>query len=476
MSAPAAAPSWVGAAFYASYLVFVTYFVVLTVYYIFLAVVGIIEGRRRTRQSEEEFYGALDRSQFTLPVSIVIPAHNEEEWIVDSVAAALRLDYPQFEVIVVDDGSTDGTLAILKEKFGLEGYDRTYVPEYRDGVVREIYRSRTRPNMTVISKSPGYKKAGAVNAGLNVAKYKYVCIIDADTVMEPDALLKVMAHVHRDPEHVIGVGSYFGLSNGFWIEDGVILERNFSYRPILAYQNLEYIRTFIGNRIAWSRFNAMPIVAGGFGLWRRDVIHDMGGFNPAFTCEDLEYTFRAHDYMVKNCQKGYRILMLPYISGWTEGPSRMRAFLVQRDRWQRVTNETVLRYWYMIGNPRFGSFGLLTLPYFIAYEVSGVFIEAVSLCIMLLGMSAGLVDWRTFGAYIALMFLSQAFVSALCLFAFVQTQRLFSVRYILYLTGLSFVEFFWYRWLIFVSKVLGTRDYIRRDTEPTKYTREKRKV
>lgn len=461
--------------FYAAFVVFVLYFLTLTAYYLFLAVVGFIETTKRARESEEEVYSMLAAAATSMPISIVIPAHNEEEWIADSVGATLRLRYPEFEIIVVEDGSADKTLEILNNMLALKGCDATYVKEYAGGHVREILKSEKYPNVTVVTASQGRKKAGAVNIGLNIAKNKYICVIDADEVMEPDALMKAMMQVQRDPEKVIGTGSYFGLLNGFKVKDGVIIDRSFSYKPLIAYQNLEYIRSFIGNRIAWSRFNAMPNVAGGFGIWRRDVVSDLGGYSREFTCEDIEFTFRAHDYVVKNKEKGYRILMMPYVSGWTEGPSNIKSFIIQRNRWQRVIDETTWQFRYMAFNPKFGCFGFLTLPYYIIYEVFGVFIEMASVFMVLLGAILGILQMKVFLAYLCLMILSQAFISMLCLFAFIRHQRLLKLSYILYLIGLSFVEFFWYRWLVSFAKVAGTISYLRKDREYTMYQREKRK-
>ena len=298
--------------------------------------------------------------------------------------------------------------------------------------------------------------------------------MDADTIVEPDALLKVMAHAQKDPDRVIGVGSYFGLNNGFKIKDGKILGRSFSYNPLIAYQNLEYIRSFIGMRLAWSRFNAMPNVAGGFGLWRRDVVRDLGGYNREFTCEDIEFTFKAHDYVVKNERKDYKILMLPYFAGWTEGPSNIKSLMIQRNRWQRVIEETRWKFKYMTFNPRFGGFGFLIMPYYIFYEVFGSFVEAISVFILLLGWALGILNVKLFLVIFAFMLLTQGLVSALSLFAFLRGQKLFKLRYTLYLLLLGFVEFFGYRWLISFAKISGTYSYSRGMREYTMYQRAKR--
>ncbi|MDO8535715.1 MAG: glycosyltransferase family 2 protein [Candidatus Omnitrophota bacterium] len=459
---------------YTVFVVSLGYFVVLTVYYIFLAAVGSIEEMKRAMQGETEDYSLFYFSSLKLPVSIILPAHNEEDWIADSLKSLLNINYPEFEIIVVNDGSTDGTFDILNKLLKLKPVDAMYIKHYKDGRLRGVLKSELYPNVTVVDKDRGNKKAGAVNAGLNMAKHDYICVMDADTILERDALLKVMAQVEKEPDKIIGVGSYFGLINGFKIKNGAIMDRSCSYNPIVAYQNIEYIRSFIGNRLAWSRFNAMPNVAGGFGVWRKDVLYELGGFSADFTCEDIELTFRAHDYIVKNKDKGYKIAMLPFYVGWTEGPDNIPALIMQRNRWQRVVNETIWRYKYMTCNPKYGSFGFLAMPYFVLYEVFGVFMEVISIAFVTAGWIMGVLNIHIFLAYLLFMLLSQAFVSLLSMLAFVEGQRLFKMRYIAYLIMLTLTEFFFYRWIISISKIIGTISSLRGIRSYDQYARSKR--
>lgn len=461
--------------FYTAFIVFFSYFIVLTSYYFFLAMVGLLEIRKRTRERRNEDYPLLFSSSFVIPVSVIIPAHNEEAWIRDCLLSAINLNYPKFEVIVVDDCSQDSTPKILNDMLDLFPVDAIYTKHYKDGKVESIFKSAKHPNVTVIRKAESsLKKAGAVNAGLNVARYEYVCPLDADTVLEPDALLEVMAQVQKDSEHIIGIGSYFGVSNGIKVKDGRIIERSFSYRPILAYQNLEYVRSFIGNRLAWSRFNAIPVVAGGFSIWRRDMLYDVGGYSAEFTCEDMEVTFKAREYAFINKEKKYRISTMPYFIGWTEGPSTIGGLISQRERWQRVTNETVLKYRHMICNPKYGAFAFFTLPYFVLYEILGVFFELASLGFVALGAILGILDFGLFFSFLALMLLSQCTISLLSIFVFVQSQRVLRGRYIAYIILLSIVEFLWYRWIISAAKIVGTYRFLRGSRTFDRYTREKR--
>ncbi|MBI1869685.1 MAG: glycosyltransferase family 2 protein [Chlamydiae bacterium] len=444
------------------------------IYYFVLAILGFRENKKRERENQEENFPFIYFSNLTMPVSLIIPARNEEGWIRDSLMSLLHLNYPTFEIIVVDDGSTDRTFEILNEMLDLAALDLTYAKHYKEGPVIHILKSRRHSNVTVIHKTGGHKKAGALNAGLNIAQYNHVCVIDADTILEPDALIKVMAQVNKEPDKVIGIGSSFGLANGLQIKDGRIIKKSFSLNPLIAYQNLEYIRTFIGNRMAWSRFNALPIVAGGFGIWRKDVLYELGGFSAEFTCEDMEITFRMHDYMAKNKDKNYKILMLPHYVGWTEGPSHVKSLIQQRDRWQRVIIETVWKYKYMFCNPKYKGFGFLTYPYFIFYEVLGVFFETASIGFLAIGWMLKILDFNTFLAFLTLMGTTQFLISLLCINTFIRGQRIFKTRYVAYLIFLSAIEFFGYRVVISLAKLFGTYHYLRGVHVYDRYKRAKR--
>ena len=459
---------------YVVFWVFFGYFIILTLNYLFLGIIGLFERKIWTRREEEEDYPLFYFSTFNLPVSIIVPAHNEEMWIIDSVKSVLNLNYPKFELIIVEDGSTDKTFELLDNLFNLKSIDPVYAHHYKTGRIYDILKSSNYPHVTVVRKETGQKKAGAVNAGLNMARHDYVCVMDADTVLEQDSLLKVMAQVSKDPGRIIGVGSYFGLANGLKIKDGVVLEKSFSFNPIVAYQNLEYIRSFIGVRAAWSKYNGMPNVAGGFGVWRRDIISELGGYSADFTCEDIELTFRAHKYIVDNKEKNYKIMMLPYYAAWTEGPDNISSLLLQRNRWQRVVIEVVQEYKYMLWNPKYGVFGCLTLPYYALYEILGVYIELASIVFVTSAWLLKLLDLNTFLIYIVFMIACQAISSLVPLISFIRAQKVFNTKYTLYLVFLILVEFLFYRWLLFIGKITGTIDYWRGIRVYDQYARGKR--
>jgi biofilm PGA synthesis N-glycosyltransferase PgaC len=455
------------------FLFFLAYFLLLTAYYAFCGLIALFEVHRRARQHVLEDYTILSESAFTLPVSILMPAHNEEDWILDSVKSALQQEYPEVEIIVIDDGSTDTTLSILDKEFSLKPISDTIGPNFSYGTIKQIFKSDKDSRLKVISKTSGFKKAGALNAGVALAKYPYVCVADADTILETDALPKVMAHIIKDPENIVGAGGYFGLVNGCVIKEGRIIDHQFSFNPILAYQNLEYLRSFISMRSAWSWLNATPIIAGGFSIWRKDILIETGGFSPEFSSEDLEITFRIRDHMVKG-NLPYRIIALPYYVGWTEGPATRIDLIRQRNRWQRCMLEAITTYKHAIGNPRYGNFGLSTLPYFLLYESLGTFFEIASIALTLLGCIAGFLSFGLLLALFVLMSLSQTMILLVSLYVFVRDQKVFKPRMIAYLIFLSFIELFWYRWLISIAKIAGTLDFLRGKKQFDRYDRQKR--
>ncbi len=440
------------------FIIFISYFLAQVLYFIVMAIVALIHSRRMTMHLEEDDYSVLFSSDFTVPVTIIVPAHNEERSIEDTVLSLININYPSYEAIIVNDGSTDSTMPVLERLLDLEPTSITYNQRFPDGMVHEIYRSVKYPNFLVISKSGGHKKAGAVNAGLNIARYKYICVIDADTIIEPDAFTNLMSHVEKNPEKIIGIGSYFGLVNGFSVKKGRILKRSFSFNPLIAYQNLEYLRGFIGIRFPWSNLNAVPILAGGFSIWRIDILAKVGGFSENHTCEDMEITFRVRDYIVRE-KTGQSILSLPYYTAWTSGPENIKSLISQRERWQRVENESISAYRHMLFNPRFGNFGFITMPYFFFYECLGPFFEAVSYALVFFSFLAGILDVSTFMALFIFMGLAQSVISSYVLAVAMRTVNVFELRYVIYMLVLGLFEMLLYRPIILVAKVQGTLNF-----------------
>src|SRR5581483_2368739 len=346
--------------------------------YGFLLAVSVAERKMRggsRREGEDE---RVRSSSLTIPVTIVAPLYNEAPIAVDSVGSFLAVDYPQFDVVVVNDGSTDDTLERLREAFALEPVELFYRRTYDAKPVRTIYRSRTNPNLLVVDKVNG-GKADSLNCGLNFARYRYVCGVDGDTILARRSLLDGMRLVLTDPGRVIGVTGHIAISGkpeASLNEDGAPCRLD--PRPLLAFQHLAYLRSFFNNRLRWTRQNMLLHAVVAVQIWRRDVHEEVGGFSTDFTCEDIELTFRLHERFRRE-GRDYEILSLADTVGVTEGPDRIRSLISQRERWQRVIMETVVHYRRMAFNPRYGTVGLLGVPFFVLTEVVAPFFELASL-------------------------------------------------------------------------------------------------
>ena len=308
--------------------------------YGFMLVVSGIELVGRFARTRFETLELARESVFTIPVSIIAPVYNEAAVVVAAVRSFLAVDYPEFEVIVVNDGSTDGTLAALQAAFSLRRTGRLVRIVHPSAGVRGIYTSADHPRLIVVDKENG-GKADALNCGLNIARFRYVCGVDGDTILAPSCLLDGMRLVLSDPATIIGVTGHIAISGtpeNALGSDGRPTE--VERRPLLAFQHLDYVRSFFNNRLGWTRLNTMLCAVGAFQIWRRDVLEEAGGFSLAFTCEDIELTFRLHELMRRE-RRPYRILSLGETVGVTEGPDRARTLVAQRERWQRVIMETV---------------------------------------------------------------------------------------------------------------------------------------
>ena len=449
------------------------YLVLVNLSYLALALVGLVENRTRRRESAAEDYETISVSRFTIPVSVVLAAYDEETAILATVRSLLALDYPEFEVIVVNDGSKDGTLERLRDEFGLDPYGVFSKRFVETKPVRAIYRSANYPNLVVVDKDNG-GKADALNAGLNLARYRYICGVDADTVFARDALLKGMRLVMTDPAHVIGVTSHLSiaLDPAKTMADPVG-RRRLSHRPLLAYQHLDYLRAFFNNRLGWSRLDFMLCAVGAFQIWRRDVIEEVGGFAQGFTCEDIELTFRIHERYLRE-GRPYRILCLPDNVGTTEGPDTVRKLVAQRERWQRVIDETVWHYRGMLLNTRYKRVGLLGMPYYVLSEVVAPLFELVAFISLPLALALGVFSWQTFALTVALISFLNGSLTVVAILADDRQSRLYAPGELGRLLLLAPLDLILYRPILVWARLKGTWRFLRGDKGWYKFERNER--
>lgn len=388
-------------------LVFV-YFLLFAGLHAILLVLGALEINRYGQQLESSLRLTV-RSPLAPPISILVPAHNEAAGVTDSVRSLLALEYPSLEVVVINDGSTDDTLSRLIEAFDLRPVDRLTPPFLQHEPVQAVYVPRGRLELLVIDKERG-GKADALNAGINFSNYPLVCVIDADSILEQDALVKTVMPFVDDPVRTIASGGVVRVANGCRIERGRIVEVRVPRKVLPMLQLVEYLRAFFGSRPGWSFLNSLLIVSGAFGLFRKDAVIAAGGYRTDTVGEDIELIVRLHRTMREQGQP-YRIVYVPDPVCWTEGPETARVLRRQRRRWQTGTLETLLIHRRMIGNPRYRGVGLLGLPALLLFEVLGPVIELTGYGVALAAWLLGSLDGTVFALFVAVSVLYGLFLS-----------------------------------------------------------------
>jgi len=449
------------------------YLLLTNLVYVVLVFVAAFENGVRRHESASEDYETLASSRFTIPVSVILAAYNEETAIVPTIRSLLALDYPEHEVIVVNDGSTDATLARLRETFLLKPYEVFVRRVFQTEEVRAVYRSAEHPNLVIVDKANG-GKADSLNAGLNVARYRYVCGVDADTVFDRDALLKGMRRVVHDPARIVGVTSHLTIA----LDPGRAMaaphgRRPIDHRPLVAYQHLDYLRAFFNNRLAWSRLGFMLCSVGAFQIWRRDVLEELGGYSRTFTCEDIELTFRVHERFLRE-GRDYEIHCLPDNVGTTEGPDSVGKLVAQRERWQRVIDETVWHYRRMWFNPRYRSVGLIGAPFYLVTEVLAPAVELTALVALVASVALGLFEPAAFLVMLAAIAFMNAALTACAILLEDLQSRTYRTRDLARLLLLAPLDLVLYRPLIIWARLKGSWRFLRGDKAWHKFERNAR--
>jgi len=367
------------------------YFLLLNGFYLLFMVLsffGISRYRHRVEfvQMEEIFLSPLVK-----PISIIAPAYNEANSIVESVRNLLSLEYPQYEVIIVNDGSTDSMLVRLIEAFDLKKTKWIFRKVLDCKPIRGIYICPSNSKLIVVDKVNG-KKADALNAGLNIAHYPLFCAIDSDCLIDRDSLLKVVRPFLEDPERTVGVGGIVRLINGCEVKSGQITKVRLPKNILARFQILEYFRAFLGGRIGMSLLKCILIISGAFGVFRKDVIFKCGGYRPASIGEDLDLVIRVRKYLHDH-KMPYDIQFLPDPICWTEVPETLRVLGRQRNRWHRGLIEAFVHNRKMIFNPRYGMTGLFAMPFYFIFELLGPLIEIAGYVLFMICLFLGLVNY-----------------------------------------------------------------------------------
>jgi cellulose synthase/poly-beta-1,6-N-acetylglucosamine synthase-like glycosyltransferase len=415
----------------------------------------------RMRQRGWAWYEEAFASPMTPGISIVVPAHNEQAVVLESIQSILAQRYPRFELVLVDDGSSDDTATTVIAAHDLRRIEPTPRGRLTSQTVIEQWRSVSVPEVTLVRKHNG-GRADALNCGIDVARYPLVCVTDADSILDPSALAVMVRPFLEDPERVVAVGGTVRVGNSSRVEDGRMLEPRVPRTLVAGFQMIEYLRAFLLGRTGWDRLGALMIVSGAFGLFRRDVLEQVGGYWTETVGEDLEMTLRLHRSM-RDSNRAHRVVYSSDPVCWTEVPSDVGTLGHQRRRWHRGLWESLWRHRGMLLRPRYGVVGMVGLPYMLVFEFLGpVFVVAAWIAFPI-GLALGVIDpWIVF-----LWVIGQAVFGTLVTLASCALEER-AYRYyrdgrdLLRMMALAVLENLCFRQLVDAYRLVGMWDIIRR--------------
>ncbi len=391
---------------YASDVFVFWYFVALNAIYMIL--LGIAAKAMYEYNEERRIErGVALPPEFMKPFSVIMPAFNEELAIIDSVTALLQLDYPEFEVLVCNDGSTDKTLDLLKEHFTLEKVEVEKMDRYPCGPVKAVYFSRKDPKLVVIDKE-NRGKPDALNTAACFSRYPYICSVDADSLLARDSMTKLMHGFVAVPGSV-AVGGVVRLANGAKLEKGQIRELGMPRNMVERIQIVEYFRAFLFGRVGFSRLNVLLIISGAFGVFRQDILEQIKGWNRKAIGEDMELVVHMQK-LVSQTNNRLKIIFAPDPVCWTQAPSTLGLLSIQRDRWQRALTQCLTKNINMFFNLKYRNIGMIGYPYYFIFELLGAVIEFIGYPLVIMSFILGIIDLRFF-----LLFIAVALVWGLCI-------------------------------------------------------------
>jgi cellulose synthase/poly-beta-1,6-N-acetylglucosamine synthase-like glycosyltransferase len=437
------------------------YFIALNSIYLILFLISLVYVLKFVRRTFFSDYRQIMQSDMTWPISVLIPAHDEEKTIVETVRSLLMINYGEFEIIVINDGSTDRTLGALIDAYELRRTDRPYKHAIPTTKVRAVYGSLVHPNITVVDKGRG-GKSDALNVGINLARYPLFCSIDADSIIEDNALLRVVKPFMEKPIETVAAGGIVRIVNGCEVKDGRVTRIALSDHALPILQVVEYLRAFLTGRVGWSNLQSLLIISGAFGIYKKLEVIEIGGYTHDTDTEDLELVVRLHEHMRRKKQK-YRVVFVPDPVCWTEAPETLAVLARQRNRWHRGLLQTIWVHKRMLFNPKYGSVGLFAFPYFAIFELLGPFIETLGYVAVVVSYLVGILDVQFFLMFLAVAILYGMFLSiAAILLEEISFRRYPGWIDLTKLLAYGVIENFGYRQILSAMKVKAFWDTIRR--------------
>lgn len=332
-------------------------------------------------------------SENMIPISVLVPAYNEESTIVDNIKSLLALNYSAHEVIVINDGSKDDTFRKVVEAYNLTEVSQPIRYLIKTKKVRGIYKNAEIPKLTLVDKENG-GKADALNVGINISKYPVFTSIDADSMLESDSLVRVIMPFIED-KLTVAVGGIVRIANGSKIRDGKLQSIGLPRNKLAMFQIIEYLRAFLTGRMGWSALDCLLIISGAFGAFKKDVVVQVGGYSSDTIGEDMELVVKMHKYLRKNKIK-YKVKFIPDPVCWTQAPENIKDLRGQRRRWQIGLMDSLFRHKNLLMNPKYGVIGMFGVPYFWIFEMLGPVIEILGYIFIPLSYIFGLLNTRYF--------------------------------------------------------------------------------
>ncbi len=378
---------------------FVGYFLLINGSYLLIQLAAVVGVRQNLRERRVEPAYDIHESPIIPGIAIIVPAYNEAPVIASSVRSLLSVEYPDFEVVAVNDGSDDDTLKRLRKAFDLERVDAEYPLEIPCEPILNVYRASD-ADLVVIDKENG-GKSDALNAGVFFTDQPLFCAIDADTVLERGGLVDLVRPFLRDPNRMIATGGTVRVANGCRIRDGVVERVRLSGSPLVDLQTMEYLRAFLSGRVGLSMMRSLLIISGAFGLFRTNAVREIGGYSTETITEDMELVVRLHRHFGA-LEEEYRMEFVPDAVVWTEVPESRQVLGRQRNRWYRGLLESLSLHRRMIGRRRYGAIGLVALPFFLLVEALGPLIEGMGYLLVPILFVLGFLDPQFFVFFLAI--------------------------------------------------------------------------
>lgn len=452
------------------------YSIAINLIYIILLMLSYIKVKQQYKQWNIKNIPFLFKKKMLPAISIIAPAFNEEKTIIESVNSLLNLKYPDYDLIIVNDGSKDSTLNVLIKYFDLTRIDYIVNTQLKTKPVRGIYMNRSIPKLIVADKENG-GKADSLNAGINISKKEYFCGIDADSLLENEALLKLASLTLNEGIETPALGGNIFPINGCRVERGQIKNINIPQNSWARFQTVEYIRAFMAGRLGWAAVNSLLIISGAFGLFRRERIIETGGYltssgkySKDTVGEDMELVVRISRIM-RELKCRYRVCYAYNANCWTEVPEDLKSLKKQRYRWHRGLIDILSFHKKMIFNPRYGRTGLIAMPYFLIFEMVGPIIEFQGYIMVLLAYLLGLLNVEIAALLFVTIILMGVLISISALLIAESDIQYFSLSEIVVLIIYAVIENFGPRQLFSMWRVGGYINTLKKPSEWGKLTR-----